>query len=266
MNTKNEKISAWLESKVKNMDEGLALLKDAGFPELAERFARLNPQAALPRIQSHLQHALWLWSSNQHNAEVVTPSAPRPIKPTIPSKSQPEPQVISRAKSHLHELYLKIVEYHKRLLALGDDNSEATKSARVALMNERQPFLDAFSLLWDLKEDYFAYPEGQRKVPAELQPLLDNLEGKAAAPSPEQQSDITAQLASLSDLKLKEKRHAIRQQITRRQNKLRFQRNTPGDKLNPMPESPRRTKIENEIAELQAQLAIADQLIADRKI
>lgn len=256
MSDKNEQINAYLSQNVKSFDDGLRLLEEFGPVNLAARLRRGNPKAMMPRLISLLRNLAW-----QPGTTTVRSSQPQ--QPNSPST---EPVPISRAKDKLHEVYLQIVDFHKQLIALGDDNSEHTKAARVAIISRRNPYLDAFYQLWDLKEDYFAHPEGKRVIPPQLIQLLDILDGKASQDPPRQISAINDQFSTLSDLEIIKKRHAVRQAITRRQNQLRFQQNTPAPSLDPMPTSPKRCKIESEISDLQQQLEILDNIIKSRGI
>ena len=262
MSEKNDQINAYLSQNVKSFDEGLHLLEKFGPANLAARLRHGNPKAMMPRLIAQLRHLAWQPTTTVHSSQPRQPNS----QISILNSQFTEPVPISRAKTKLHEVYLQLVDFHKQLLALGDDNSEHTKAARVAIISRRKPYLDAFNQLWDLKEDYFAHPEGKRVIPPQLIQLLDILDGKASQDPPRQISAINDQFSTLSDLEIIKKRHAVRQAITRRQNQLRFQQNTPAPALNPMPPSPKKVKIESEISTLQQQLEILDNIIKSRGI
>lgn len=269
MSDKNEQINAYLSQNVKSFDDGLRLLEEFGPVNLAARLRRGNPKAMMPRLISLLRNLAWQPGTTTHSSQLTVHSSQttdHSSQPQQPNSPSTEPVPISRAKDKLHEVYLQIVDFHKQLIALGDDNSEHTKAARVAIISRRKPYLDAFYQLWDLKEDYFAHPEGKRVIPPQLIQLLDILDGKASQDPPRQISAINDQFSTLSDLEIIKKRHAVRQAITRRQNQLRFQQNTPAPSLDPMPTSPKRCKIESEISTLQQQLEILDNIIKSRGI
>ena len=253
---KTKKILAWLNQDDKDYSQGVELLQLATSPATANRFRRGNPSLLLPHLVAFLRRI----------AGETGGSPVAPVKPITPAPIQSTPDAIRRAKDKLHDLWLRLVDFHQRLLDLGFDNSDEKKKARVALMADRAPFIDAFEQLYLLKEEYFAYPEGSRQLPPDLIPLLDRLDGKPTSetdsqPAKSSTSNLNSQFSNLTPLELYKKRHAILMAIKRRNNKLRFSQPTPAEHLNPMPDSPKRKAIESEIANLQQQLAAIDHLL-----
>lgn len=251
----NNEIQAWLDANVKDYAAGVELLARYGTPGMARSFRAGSPRFLLPQLTAILRR-LSLKKSIPSTKSIPsiqsTPSQP-------PSAPLPEP--ITIAKSRLHELWLHLVTFHQKLLALGTANDDITKAKRIALMNERQPYIDAFSQLYLLKEEYFALPEGKRTIPPALVSLLATLDGKPdPTPSIPSINPITStppsqknDLSNLDPLERHNLRRAILEKIRRRQNKLKYQQDTPGT-LNPMPDGPRRKKIESQLASLQSRL------------
>lgn len=255
---KTKIILAWLNQDDKDYSQGVELLQLATSPATANRFRRGNPSLLLPHLVAFLRRI----------AGETGGSPVAPVKPITPAPIQSTPDAIRRAKDKLHDLWLRLVDFHQRLLDLGFDNSDEKKKARVALMADRAPFIEAFEQLYLLKEEYFAYPEGSRQLPPDLIPLLDRLDGKptkndtGSRPlSSARTPGLNSQFSNLTPLELYKKRHALLMAITRRNNKLRFSQPTPAEQLNPMPDSPKRKAIESEIANLQQQLAAIDHLL-----
>lgn len=257
---KTKKILAWLNQDDKDYSQGVELLQLATSPATANRFRRGNPSLLLPHLVAFLRRI----------AGETGGSPVAPVKPITPAPIQSTPDAIRRAKDKLHDLWLRLVDFHQRLLDLGFDNSDEKKKARVALMADRAPFIDAFEQLYLLKEEYFAYPEGSRQLPPDLIPLLDRLDGKPTSetdsqPAKSSTSNLNSQFSNLTPLELYKKRHAILMAIKRRNNKLRFSQPTPAEHLNPMPDSPKRKAIESEIATLQQQLQEIDSLLQKKQ-
>lgn len=264
---KTKKILAWLNQDDKDYSQGVELLQLATSPATANRFRRGNPSLLLPHLVAFLRRI----AGDTGSSPVNRGSGASPVnRDSGASPVNPIPEPIRRAKDKLHDLWLRLVDFHKRLLALGFDNSDEKKKARVALMADRAPFIEAFEQLYLLKEEYFAYPEGSRQLPPDLIPLLDRLDGKPTGetgsqpdkpitPNPSNKS--TPDFSSLTPLELYKKRHALLMAIKRRNNKLRFSQPTPAEHLNPMPDSPKRKAIESEIATLQQQLQEIDNLL-----
>lgn len=250
---KTQEISAWLNASDKDYQRGVDLIERYGSRAAARTYRHASPDYMLPKVEAYLRRLANLYST-------ATPAIPA----TKSTTAIPAP--IRRAKDHLHSLWLRLVDFHKRLLALGFDNTEEKKKERLALMADRAPFIEAFQQLYLLKEEFFAYPEDQRQVPPDLIPLLDRLDGKPTKASDKSIPSIksikpTPDLSTLSPLELYKKRHALLMAITRRNNKLRFSQPTPAEQLNPMPDSPKRKAIESEIATLQQQLQEIDSLL-----
>ncbi len=254
---KNKDISDWLNASVKDYQRGVDLIERYGSRAAARTYRHASPDYMLPKVEAYLRRL-----ANLYNPSIQS----IPSIASAPSKPASIPAPIRRAKDKLHDLWLRLVDFHKRLLALGFDNTDEKKKARVALMTDRAPFVEAFEQLYLLKEEFFAYPEDQRQLPPDLIPLLDRLDGKPTMatdkPIPSIKSiKSTPDFSSLSPLELYKKRHALLMAITRRNNKLRFSQPTPAEQLNPMPDSPKRKAIESEIATLQQQLQEIDSLL-----
>ena len=249
----NNEIQAWLDANVKDYAAGVELLARYGSPSMARSFRAGSPRFLLPQLTALLRRL------SQKKSLPSTKSIPSIQSTPSQPPSAPLPEPITIAKSRLHELWLHLVTFHQKLLALGTANDDETKAKRVALMNERQPYIDAFSQLYLLKEEYFALPEGKRTIPPALVSLLATLDGKPdPTPSIPSINSISStptspDLANLDPLELHNLRRATLEKIRRRQNKLKYQQDTPGT-LNPMPDGPRRKKIESQLASLQSLL------------
>ena len=115
---KTKKILAWLNQDDKDYSQGVELLQLATSPATANRFRRGNPSLLLPHLVAFLRR-------------IAGPSVTSTVKrdtgasPVNPTPSIPEP--IRRAKDKLHDLWLRLVDFHKRLLALGFDNTDEKK-------------------------------------------------------------------------------------------------------------------------------------------
>ena len=113
-----EKILEWLNQNDKDYNQGVELLELATSPATANRFRRGNPALLLPHLVAFLRRI----AGETGVSPVKRDSGTSPVNPT---PSIPEP--IRRAKEHLHNLWLRLVDFHKRLLALGFDNTDQKK-------------------------------------------------------------------------------------------------------------------------------------------
>ena len=110
-----EKILEWLNQNDKDYNQGVELLELATSAITANRFRRGNPALLLPHLVAFLRRIAGETGASPVNRD----SGASPVNPI------PEP--IRRAKEHLHNLWLRLVDFHKRLLALGFDNTEEKK-------------------------------------------------------------------------------------------------------------------------------------------
>lgn len=115
---KTKKILAWLNQDNKDYSQGVELLQLATSPATANRFRRGNPSLLLPHLVAFLRRI-----AGDTGSSPVAPVKPITPIPSIPST----PIAIRRVKEKLHDLWLRLVDFHKRLLALGFDNTEEKK-------------------------------------------------------------------------------------------------------------------------------------------
>lgn len=122
-----EKILEWLNQNDKDYNQGVELLELATSAITANRFRRGNPALLLPHLVAFLRRIAGETGASPVNRD----SGASPVKrdsgasPVNPTPSIPEP--IRRAKDKLHDLWLRLVDFHKRLLALGFDNTDEKK-------------------------------------------------------------------------------------------------------------------------------------------
>ena len=125
-----EKILEWLNQNDKDYNQGVELLELATSAITANRFRRGNPALLLPHLVAFLRRIAG--PSASHGGSGVSPvkrdSGASPVKRnTGASPVNPIPEPIRRAKEHLHNLWLRLVDFHKRLLSLGFDNTDEKK-------------------------------------------------------------------------------------------------------------------------------------------
>ena len=146
-----EKILEWLNQNDKDYNQGVELLELATSAITANRFRRGNPAFLLPHLVAFLRRIAGETGASPVNrgsgaspvkrdsgaspvrrdsgaSPVKRDSGASPVKrDSGASPVNPIPEPIRRAKEHLHNLWLRLVDFHKRLLALGFDNTEEKK-------------------------------------------------------------------------------------------------------------------------------------------
>ncbi len=128
-----EKILEWLNQNDKDYNQGVELLELATSAITANRFRRGNPALLLPHLVAFLRRIAGETGASPVNRDsgaspVKRDSGASPVRrDSGASPVNPIPEPIRRAKEHLHNLWLRLVDFHKRLLALGFDNTEEKK-------------------------------------------------------------------------------------------------------------------------------------------
>lgn len=237
-----KKILDYLGATVKEYAVGVDLIAEFGSQTMAASYRNASPRFMMPQVLALLRRLANAPSSQvkKSNPTIVSSGVNQPAIVSGGSR----PKVISDAKALLHQLYLSMVDYHNRLLAMGDDNRTEICQQRVQLMKERQPYVEHFVELDDLVRDYFATDT----VPSRLSELVSILNSHPVEELPSSDAD---KLSSFSDLDLAKEYKRTKSNINRRQNKLRFQSPTSKPELNPMPDGPLRKQVEAELAQLK---------------
>ena len=166
------------------------------------------------------------------------------------------PEVVVEAKSLLHELWIEMGAKQVALKAVGDGNSDAEVAERKRIMAERDPIIKDYNELYELKEQYFETGE----VPEELERMVKRLRGEAT------EATATSLWAGLSDVELKDARHAKKTQLTRCENQLNYQSNRKEAERKPMPDGPKRKQLESKYKTVLAELRDMDEEIKRRGI
>ena len=139
---------------------------------------------------------------------------------------------------------------------MGDGNNDAEVAERKRIMAERDPIIKDYNELYELKEQYFESGE----VPEGLDRMVKRLRGEAT------EATATSLRAGLSDVELKEARHAKKTQLTRCENQLNYQSNRKEAERKPMPDGPKRKQIESKYKTVLAELRDMDEEIKRRGI
>lgn len=115
---KTQEISDWLNASVKDYQRGVDLIERYGSRAAARTYRHASPGYTLPKVEAYLRRLAGTTSSQP----VKRDTGASPVK-----KSLQIPAPIRRAKEHLHSIWLRLVDFHQRLLDLGFDNSDEKK-------------------------------------------------------------------------------------------------------------------------------------------
>ncbi len=230
----------WLESREKNIEEGIAILHDAGTEKVViEYYEKFRNKDVIRNklstdirrviskkieIKEELKQPTFTLVENDEVASVET------IKQTE------YPNEVKAVLLAYNESYIKRSILHKHLKELGDNNSDEVVAKRKAIIEE----IDILS-----KEQDILYKRFAEYLQTNILP---------PAPSPKQQEPQSVKTQTdynaLSLEELKKMKETNRVQLSRVNNQLKYQSFTKAKKENPLPQSPKRVKLEKKLAKL----------------
>lgn len=158
---------------------------------------------------------------------------------------------------------------HRMMRQLGESNSQSVMDKRKEYSDRINTLSDYMDRLYELRQEYFT----AGKVPTDEDLERVTIPGTAMAEvnAPEIRTESASMRKKDEDFDamdtatLKARRHNIRTQLQRKRNMLLYQKpQSKGNKENPMPDSPQRTKIEVQVAALENKLYQADKALAKR--
>lgn len=158
------------------------------------------------------------------------------------------PEIILKIKKELSELYKRQSILQKKLVDLGDSNSEESKLKAVELGKEIDAIAFRYDELAKAKEEFFekgTIPDEKKLYP--------------------EQKDDPFGLQSMSAADLMRRRGNLVSSITKDQNKLKYQSDTKLEKENPMPEGDKRKKIEERLKKKNEELKAIDDFLKEKK-
>jgi len=153
------------------------------------------------------------------------------------------PKVIRRLKYEYSDLFTKRSLMHKRMRAVPPENSQQNMNSRALLLQEIRTITDRLEFLYAFIDDY--ENRGVIPISEEIWP----------AKKKQQLSDDPEEL--------KKKKKNLQSANTKDRNQLQYQQKSRGKKEKPMPEGPKRRRIEFRIKNREAQIEEIDQKIVD---
>ena len=184
-----------------------------------------------------------------------------------PEKMRQMPEVIQAVTRAFADAFKQRAKLHRRRAALDESNDASVKKERARLSAEMDALTEYMDALWPLREAY----DKQGVIPSKEQlAAIGKRKGAKSkgqgAKDMEQEAGNTnrASLDGVSTDKLKTRRKSVVTMLTRKRNMLVYQQDTKGEKENPMPECPKRVKIERQMTELTDELTRIDYELAKR--
>lgn len=242
-------IDIWVKNPQRDYEEGVALFGKYGDSRTMLRYfqntkARFGMEKLIHEMEKLVRRGKGLV------ATVAATAAPAPApKADIPPAAE-------AAKQQTHDAWVEMSKLQNELYDTGTDNDEASMAKRKELMEKRDPIVERYNELYEGKEAFFAGKMSEQ----ELQDVVD---GKAKEPEKAPKKEVSP-CSEMTDVQLTKRSHAVQTNITRVQNQLDYQQDKKGKEKNPMPECPKRTKLEAKLAALREEQATIDAEIKKR--
>ena len=168
------------------------------------------------------------------------------------------PEVVQAVTRAFADAFRQRSKLNRQRAALGEGNEPGVKEERARLSREMDSLTEYMDKLWPLRQAWDERGEVPGGVP-KMGANRDKTVGK------EDKDDKDANEGRQTTEQLKTRRRSIVTQLTRKRNMLRYQRPTSGREENPMPDCPKRVKIERQIAHLTDELTRIEYELARRE-
>lgn len=263
MDIKYRKLAVeWLNSD-RDFDKGIAILQDAHFkPGVVAKLVKDKHKAlARERLKVQIYALISLWGDNPQledtDAELNVfdgKESPADVDDeTSKSIFDAEKTVtgnISAVVRRYCELYRQRDKAFKDLKAVGEKNDDESCMIRQQLTRQMEDNTEQMESLYPLYEIYTQTHEdiSEEEASAAIAEKSDEKESEEAGLSEEEN------LAAMTKDELVKLQYSIAKRIARGKNNLLYQSENKQEVENPMPESPKRVKIETRIARLEEEL------------
>lgn len=167
------------------------------------------------------------------------------------------PRVIQLLIRTFADSYKQRAILHRQMSDIPEDNSQENMDKRSQLSAQIDYLSEVMDKINVWKE---AYDKGSSLPDAdEMASILNpNTDESKKNKSTEEDDKI----ASMDENTLKIRHHSIQNQITRKENQIKYQSPSKKDKDNPMPECPKRLKLQKQIENLKVELEKVDYALA----
>lgn len=269
-----QKAIDWMNSKTKDTQQGIDILKEVGYkPHVVAIFQDKIARRDIPgkleiEIRNYLRyHANPASEIHKDVAEdlsftdVVSTEFIASIEVDMGENEYPD--LVKKAITEFSDLYKQRSILHKGLKEVGETNTDAEKAERKRLLF----VINACSLRMDVL--YAALQEYKTKsvVPGEELFAESFDPDKIEVPTEAAKKEVTTKefvLAEGVDA-LKKQSDNWRIKIGKAENKLNYQDEKKQEKLNQMPDGPKKITLQKRIAQLKAEKETIDLALANAK-
>lgn len=209
---------------------------------------------------------------DEEESEEGDTSRPSPLQPQSSNlKPSTYPENVRRVVRWYADAYKRRDRLHREMRAVGESNDNESMARRKVLSDRIDTLTDYMDAIYPLKEAYHAdgsVPTEEQLAAIGTYDVWESRHPTAAADNPAASQQAASfrkkeeDFASMDIDELRTRRSSIRTMLTRKQNQLLYQSDKCLDKENPMPDSPRRTRLEKQVEALKEKLYQADKAMA----
>lgn len=262
MDIKYRKLAVeWLNSN-RDFDKGIGLLQEAHFrPGVVAKLVKDKHKAlARERLKVQIYALISLWGDNPQiddtDAELNVfdgKESPADVddetSKSIFDAEKTATGNISAVIRRYCELYRQRDKAFKDLKAVGEKNDDESCMIRQQLTRQMEDNTEQMEALYPLYEKYTQTNEDISEEEASAAIAVKHEDVKDDAEMSEEEN-----LAAMTKDELVKLQYSIAKRIARGKNNLLYQSENKQEVENPMPESPKRVKIETRIARLEEEL------------
>ena len=168
------------------------------------------------------------------------------------------PEVMQTLIRNYSDAYKQRARLARQRYELGESNDEQSVEKRKTLGESIDRLTNYMDILIAMREKY----EKDGVLPD--MDTLNNAPSAAEVKEEDEKPEKSVDYKSMSTDKLKTRRKSLTNQITRKENMLLYQSKTKQDEENPLPDSPKRVKLEKQIENLKAEKSKVEYELAER--
>lgn len=259
-----QKAVEWLNSKDRNFDKGLSILKNAGYkPYVVGNFEKNRnrgdiPKKLLAEIRLYIRYCSNPQADNPiHEDELPFVDPEQSFETNIEKLLSNEyPPLVKQLLTECRDLYTGRSIMHKDLKAVGEQNDEKSTAERKRISAMIDASSRRMDILWPVFEEY--RESGKEPDVSLFEKPFDPASVVVAPPKVENGLDLPDNIE-----KLKKMSENWRTKLLKAENMLEFQTVRKGTKPNPMPDGPKRIMQEKKIVKLKEEKEAIDLKIAE---
>lgn len=271
-----EQATKWLNGQTRDIDSGLDILKEANYkPHVIAIFEKNKNRRDIPdKVTQEIRNYLRYFANptkDIHKDELSAEDADLLVKEKefvsniqIEIANDQYPDIVKQLLVEFNEDYNKRSIAHKELKAVGESNDDESCEKRKVLLNRIKNYSTRMDILWPLFEAYKENPEALPSDEIVLAAFNPDEVTEEDANDDDDEKKTGKELVLATDVEaLKKQAENWRTKLVKAENRLNYQSEKKEDKLNPIPEGPKRIKQVKRIEQLTAEKLVIDTELAN---